>query len=340
MFGDARRNRRPKATNRTRSTGPTTRRIYGALLFSALVLSCGGSTSDYLLRADKLRAAGNLSEAELLYRKAIQREPTLAAAYNGLALLQLDQPGKQPEAIESFRRALQLDPGNVRVKRTLAELDLTAYLALPSRPLRLYEEATKLIGELLAADPKDFDGLRLRGTLAVAERKPAEAITYFRQAHAVSPAGNYDATLGLARSLLENGEFNEGERVTRGILEHNKTFEAAYDLLYAAYVQSNQSGKAEAILHEKVIGTNKVSAHIQLAAHLRRSGNLAASEAEIAGIPSGTPDADLHIGDFYVGVQEWDKALRRFEAGAGPSRSRHRRSGRDQLRVQHPGPRG
>ncbi|MEZ4599334.1 MAG: tetratricopeptide repeat protein [Syntrophotaleaceae bacterium] len=77
-----------------------------------------------------------LLSAEPLYRKVVNLLPHLAAPYNNLGFNLLLQ-GRYPEAIETFSKALTLQPENSRTKNNLA----TAFLLIdqPDKALALFE---------------------------------------------------------------------------------------------------------------------------------------------------------------------------------------------------------
>jgi superkiller protein 3 len=56
-----------------------------------------------------LKAKGQLEEAIEAYRKAIQLDPNYANAYSNLGSALYDK-GQLEEAIEAYRKAIQLDP--------------------------------------------------------------------------------------------------------------------------------------------------------------------------------------------------------------------------------------
>ncbi|WP_375280304.1 tetratricopeptide repeat protein [Pseudooctadecabacter sp.] len=54
---------------------------------------------------------GRLGQAEDLLRRAVEEDPTFAAAWNNLGVILMEQ-GKTPEAAQVFRRAFATDNGN------------------------------------------------------------------------------------------------------------------------------------------------------------------------------------------------------------------------------------
>jgi len=89
--------------------------LFPLLLSLSLVtmpLLAVGQTIDELFQQGKVAIESrNYSQAESIYRQAIQLYPNNAGAYYGLGIALRDQK-KLEEAIASYRRAIQLDPNN------------------------------------------------------------------------------------------------------------------------------------------------------------------------------------------------------------------------------------
>lgn len=171
-----------------------------------------------------------LKEAESWLRKAIELAPSFAKPYEDLghALLQMGRP---KEAIDVLQTATRLDPS-----LELAFIDLGKSLAMigkgkdadaafekafalnpTRRKLALaaehqkegrYDEAAKLYREVLRAQPKKADALRMLGVLTIAEGKIDEAERLFRRAVAAAP-DFVNAILDLGMALKEQSRIEE-----------------------------------------------------------------------------------------------------------------------------------
>ena len=90
-----------------------------------------GNTLDDLLReAGAAARTGDLSEAERLYRRVIDRSPANVAAWLGLGTV-LVEPGRKAEC---FTKVLELDPGNADAAASLERLRAV----LPAAGEKLY----------------------------------------------------------------------------------------------------------------------------------------------------------------------------------------------------------
>ncbi len=171
-----------------------------------------------------------LKDAEALLRRAIELAPSFAKPYEDLghALLQMRRP---EEAIEALQNAIRLDPS-----LELAFLDLGKALAITGKtkeadaafersfdlnPVRKklahaaehqqhgrYAEAAKLYREVLQANPRNVDALRMLGVLSFGEGNVDEAERLFRRAVAVAP-DFVNAIIDLGMALKEQSRIEE-----------------------------------------------------------------------------------------------------------------------------------
>jgi len=77
-------------------------------------------------------------------------------------------------------------PEHAAAKVKLANLSLAIYFTNPQRPKAIYDQVIQLSDQLLAQDPKSFDGLRLKGSLAMLDRQTKQALDYFTKANSIS----------------------------------------------------------------------------------------------------------------------------------------------------------
>src|SRR5690349_15349 len=137
------------------------------LLFacSLLISSCRQSPQSYVARGNKFYETGRYDDAILNYKKAIQRDAQFGEAHYRLGLASLKK-GDSRAAYSALTSAHNLLRGRADVQVTLADFLLLAYLSTPNRSPGVYKQLTQLSDELLAADPKSYDGLRVKGNLA------------------------------------------------------------------------------------------------------------------------------------------------------------------------------
>lgn len=259
-----------------------------------------------------------MADAEISFRKAIQIDGQSAAAHLGLAKALLGGP-KGEELFRSLQQAVTLEAGNQEARHLLTEFALAAYLQSERRPVRFYETLNKLAAEALAADPKSFDGWRIRGLLARTDGKNNEAIAAFRQALTTRP-GEPEMTRSLAYLLAETeGGQNEAESLLRGLIRAQPSLAATYDDLATQLLKASRPDEAELVLRQKIEALpGNAAAVAQLADFYRQRGQAQMAEARIQTLlasPKTNPSAPLEAGNYYARQGQWAEALAAYQKG-------------------------
>ena len=151
---------------------------------------------DPFAAAMRMQELGRATEAEQLYRVALQENPRRAAAHNNLATL-LQEKGDLAAARSHYERAIKLQPDFAPSHNNLGNLllnqgDATGALASYRKALRLkpdFVEALNNCGKLLQ-DQRQWD-LALNYYERALRLNPAFAVAWFNR-----------ATLHLARGLV------------------------------------------------------------------------------------------------------------------------------------------
>jgi tetratricopeptide (TPR) repeat protein len=264
-----------------------------------------------------MSSAKKYPEAAILYRKAIQQDPRSAEAYYRLGLAQRANTN-YAGAYDSFLRAVMLNPEFDKAQIELGNLYLGDYLIASNRNPLVHQKISQIADRLLAKDPRSFAGLRFRGYLALSDRKPEEAVAFFRLAREIDPAQT-DVVLGLTQSLLLAGRYPEARQTAADLIDRNKTFGSVYDVLYAYEMSAGHAGDAESLLKLKI--TNNPQDRdcvVQLAEHYWRTSqknqafqlmDAMLREEKIAW------RAYASAGYFYQRLGEWDRAIEALELG-------------------------
>jgi tetratricopeptide (TPR) repeat protein len=297
----------------------------------SVALGCGHNAGWYVDTGAKHYAKGRYAEADINYRKAIQKDGNRGDAYYGLARTLLKEE-KPREALAALQKAVDLAPGNIDAKRLLTDLLLAGYLNDQRRPKVLYDKLHTLATQFLSKDPNSYDGLRISGYLAVTDRNTVEALTYFRRANAVKPM-EPDIVVALAQVLLQDETTApQGERLLLDFTGKRPAISPPYDLLYRRYMATNRQPEAETLLKTKVANNPGQAPFVeQLAEHYRRTGQAALMTATLSGMtgnPRAFPRAHLQVGDYYNQTGNRQEALAEYERGAkagGPDEVVYRR---------------
>ena len=281
-----------------------------------LVMTACSTKRSYVEKGNALFAQGKYQDASINYRKAIQKDAQYGEAYYRLGLSAIKQD-QAAEAYGALTRAVRLMPQNIEAKERLADVTLSFYLQAPSPAL--YQQIIQLADELLAKNTNSYEGLLLKGYLASSDQKPHEAIKFLRKATQID-SSNPGVVTELAHVLIQDGQAQEAEKVATDLINHNKTYGPAYDLMYSLYFTSGRIVDAENILKAKVNNNPKQAEYVQqLAQHYFRSQRPADMKAALQRLlddPKDFPDGRLKVGDFYTILRDYPEAIRYYEDGA------------------------
>lgn len=289
------------------------------LAFAGLVafIGCGRNDHYYIERGNKFLQEGKVDDAVIQYSKAIQKNPKSGEGYYGLGVAEARQ-GHATAAFDALNRSVQLSPDNQAAVARFADLNLAAYVVDPRHSKRFYDQVVQLSDQLLAKNPNSVEGLRLKGAIALADRKPQEALGFYQRANQFN-ATDRDVAEGLVQALFQTGQSNEAERLAKTFLEKDSKAGSIYDILYMQYLASNRFADAEHILLSKVDNNPLEAAYrFQLAGYYARVNKPAALAAVLqymTGHAKEFPQARLEVGDFYNSIGDRDEAVRQFEEG-------------------------
>ena len=282
-----------------------------------LLASCGFTARRAFDRGTKLCEKGRYPEASIEFHRAIQKDPKFGEAYLRLGLTELQQ-GNSTEAAEALQHAVALMPDRTEPKAELAELDLKTYLTDPRNLAGLYQQASLFTADLLSKDPNSFDGLRLKGYLAIADNKPKDAIENFRRANQIQPDRPDVAGL-LVQNLFRDAQSEAGESLALHFLDAHRDYGPLYDILYAHFMELKRLTEAENVLQRKIANNPKNSFFVtQLCRHYWSIGKREQAIpllSRITSRPQEFPEGHLDAGNFYAESGDWNDASREYEAG-------------------------
>jgi predicted Zn-dependent protease len=279
---------------------------------------CSPSPSAYVERARKAAASEKYADAEIDYLKATQAKPDFGDAWYGLGQAQFKQ-GHLTDALKSLTRASDLLRSRDDIAVTLAETDMAIYLASPARTAELYQRVVATSANLLKRNPNSYDGIRLKGYVAMIDRHFPEAIELLRKADSLKP-GQGDVTQAMMECLIQNGQGPEAEKLGTAFLARNKNFIAVYDTLYSYYMDSHRDGDAEQLLKNKIAANpGALAFRLQLARHYldaQKEGEASAVLKQVLDDSKDFPEGRFTVGDFYRANNRLDDALHVFQTGA------------------------
>jgi tetratricopeptide (TPR) repeat protein len=292
----------------------------------AALTACSTSKQGLVSKGNKLFNAGKYADAEIAYRKAIQKDPKYGEAYYRLGLLELKmQHGS--EAQKALLNAVQFLPQSIEAKEQLGSLMLEYYMVDPQRSQSYYNVVKQMSDELLAKNPSSFEGLREKAYLALSDGKADQAIALFRKALQVNPS-DPTVTLALAQNLARQGQSQEAERLAVGFVSSHKADGEMYDFLYELYSSQKRPADAENILKAKVSNNPGVPAYrIDLATHYfltRKSPEMQSTLQALLNDSKTFPNGRMRVGDFYMKKHAYAEAIHYYEEGARLSKGTER----------------
>jgi tetratricopeptide (TPR) repeat protein len=203
-----------------------------------------------------------LPDAYVCLERWRQTEPDNAQAFwlEGLFHLGYER-GAQQAALESYRRAVELDPDHEEARLGLASaaiqsklfaeaaehleymrrcqpenLQVRVGLAECRYALGDQADALRLVEEVLAQQPQHPSALSLRGRLAVAAGQYAEAEPWLRQAVALEP-GDHQARYNLILCLYQNNKEDEAQEQQQELKQREEDVERFNDIVTREMVQ-------------------------------------------------------------------------------------------------------
>jgi len=275
------------------------------------------SSRDYIAEGDRLFSSQKYADAILIYRKAVQKDPSSARAYCQLGLAYRAR-NENKLAFVSFQRAVTLDPEFEPAQIELGSLYLGDYLLEPVKDPAVYGKITAIADHLLAKDAQSYAALRLKGYLAVSDKKPDDAISFFTRAHAANP-GQPDVVLGLTQGFLMAGRYQEAQKTAEDLIAKNKTFGPIYDVLYGYEMAAGHPDNAASWLKRKIANNPQNDQFpLQLAQHYWRTDRKKEAAAIVDGMLGQTNPAwalCVSVADFYKGYREWERAGSALDRG-------------------------
>jgi tetratricopeptide (TPR) repeat protein len=290
--------------------------------FLALALAAGAgckrSPQSYVEAGNRFFKEGKFEDAALNYRKAIQANANYGEAFYRLGLVEMERRDIK-SAYAALSRAVELMPDHQEAKAKLADLLVTAYLVDRNRPQSLYDRIHQLAAQFLAKDPNSFDGLRLKGYLALTDQNLKAALDYFRRALAQKPDEPVVQT-ALVETLFLDQQYGEGEKLAAAMVAQGSKHAQIYDVLYRRYMDSKRIPDAELVLRKKIQNlSGNPEPVLQLARHFFQQKNGAEMERTLELLiqnPKDFPDGRLQAGDFYLSIGRLEEAVKQFEEGA------------------------
>jgi len=195
------------------------------------------SPTELFFEGNRFMQAGDNTQAEICFSRAIKAEPEFAEAYTNLAIL---LESKQPKKAEQYyRTSLKLYPNSPETLANLAD-----FLATHKR----FAEAEALYIQSIVLNPASSITHSNLGVLLAYLQREYEAETYLRRALELNPDNN-KASFNLAYLLLLQGHFEEGWRRLNA-----RDFNTYANLPFAKWQGEDLRGKSLLVWYELGFG--------------------------------------------------------------------------------------
>lgn len=178
--------------------------------------------------------AGNLSEAEQLYREVLALRPEHTAALSNLGAV-LRAQGKLDEAINNYRQAIKIDPDFADAWYNLGRAQ--SQKGRIGLAVDAYKRAVDLYGN------KNVQALSNLGDALRSANRPAEALPYALKAVEIDPR-HAEARLNLANTYRDLGRFDEAMPIYQQALAIKPDF--AHARLHACNLMVPQAYPSQA----------------------------------------------------------------------------------------------
>jgi tetratricopeptide (TPR) repeat protein len=264
------------------------------------------SADELLDRARQCHRAGDLRQAEQLYRQVVQLQPGSAAAHYGLGHA-LGEQGQWQPALAHYREALRLQPDSPEVHN-----DLGVALAA----LGQHDEAAARLREAVRVRPDFAPAHRNLGVLLAQQGQPEEGFRCLEEALRLQP-GDAEALYNLGNVLRQLDRTDEAVARYQKSLQVQPGRADAYNNLGLALIQSRRFGEAAVLLRQGVrLRPEMASGHNNLGLALTDLGRFGEAEVcfhEALRLQSGYVDAHNNLGIAYRKQGRLDEALACFQ---------------------------
>jgi serine/threonine-protein kinase len=251
-------------------------------------------------------SAGDLDDAEALFRKAAAVAPSCASAHSNLGLV-LEARGETDEALACFRRAVAVDPTYAAAQanlgmalRSKGRLDeavacgrravalapklaaVHTHLGLTLQARGELDEAVACYRRAVALDPRSADAHTWLGAVLRDQGDLGEAVACLRQAVALNPK-NANAYSYLGLTLQDRGEPEEAVACCRrAIALDPKSDLAHFNLGRVLFVQGRLDEAAACFGRAAALNPQHAVAHHNLGQALIKLGRFAEAHAALA----------------------------------------------------------
>lgn len=255
---------------------------------------------------------GKLDEALAVYQKAqaVAGEDLEAKLGLDIAMANALERSRKPDQAEKIYRDF-IAKAETRPEAAKARLALAEFLGRAHRTA----DAKAVVGEILAADPRNLQALLTQGKLAMAEKKAPEAVTAFQAALELQPEMTEALTL-LAAAQQQGGETGKVQQTLEQAVKASPAdFTTRRNLVQLLLQQNNPAqalAQAEDYLKVRPGSLDGLNLKAELLALNKQNDAAVAVLQEIRRLYPDNAAAALRLGSYYLNTKAYDKALAEY----------------------------
>lgn len=263
---------------------------------------------DYVERGNQRMKDGQVAEAIIEYRNAIQLDPNYAEARHRLAEAYVKR-GELVNAMAEYIRTADLQPSN-----TDAQLQAIKFLLMARR----FEDARARAQIVLKHEPSNAEAHIARAMATARIVDLENGLFELENALSVNPS---DPRSHILRGVLQGGQGNlgEAEAAFKRAIELAPKSVNAVQALAAFYWRTNRLKEAEDLLRKAVaMDPALAESHRRLANLLVATNRAAEAEAPLKAVAESTRTvpALLALGDYYFSQRRDAEAIATYERAA------------------------
>jgi tetratricopeptide (TPR) repeat protein len=272
-----------------------------AVLAVLLSVGCGrGTADDHFASANQYAEQGQLAEAIIEYRSALQIDPNRGDIRVKLGDAYVRQ-GDTAGALQEYVRAADLLPNDKATQVRAGNFLLLA---------RAFEDAQARAAKALALDPKYDEALILRGNALAGLKDMNWALAEYQEALLLNPKQEI-AYRNIATIQVSRGEYTDAEATFRKAVEVAPRSVDARLALANFYWATGQGAKAEVPLKEAIaMDADNLEANRALALYYVSSNRVAEAEPLLKAMvrTDKTPNSSFSLVDYYLSSDRLDEA--------------------------------
>lgn len=304
------------------------RKFLPALSFLLLLSGCNQDPKvagqRLLETGNRYLESGKYKEASIILRRAIQKDRRFAEAYYKLGVAE-QHLGRYRQSLGALTRAVELDPVNQDAYGRLADLYLAIYLSNPERYEHFLEDLQRITESAEQHFPDAFDINRVKAFVALSAKSYEEAFEGFRRANEQRPDDRRVA-LGLVQAQAGTGDVDGALERARAYVEKDSGFGEMYDFIYIQQAARRDLDAALSTLQQKIANNpDSLLYQLQLARHYLFVRNQEKMNEVLDGIMAADgrfSNPWTSVGEFFLRIRDFDRALSTFRQGAESDPSR------------------